>query len=550
MAVKRILVFSFILFVISALSWPQPLEMKSVTVAGFINKGKSNRDNINAIMTKSLSTFLSKISKNITPYNEVEKAALEDNFWNKKELKSDQAINIAQRFSTEQVITGDYIVNDNNETISIKVYVYNVINGQLLFQRNYKGSAGPDIFDTIDKMILDVSGLLAGKPIKLGYVKIAIKQEGVSYQLFVNDGFIKLINSKEGYIDKFVSGQSVDISLKADQSDKEVLKRKLEIQSGKTNVLEYNPTGVLILETIESGIDVYMNGTNIGKTDNSGELKITNVGAGKQNVISIKNGSGLIAATNIVINEAELKVVVFKTALQNNSIPLSEKQSQTGDKSLPWYARFTLSFNTVYKFPFLNPNSRFWSAAANVISSNNNNINNNNNNYYNTNANVNPYLEGNLLYRAFDFLAVGIFMQGGVGGNNNNNNNNNNNGSLIGFPIGGGMIRIIPFFFRNHLDGETMFYVDLKAGREGIDFGLNNGNGDNNGFYSAIALGGAVGWVPGIQLAVSAGYEYCVFNNIPYMDTNGNAEILSDSSGTVTLDTSCFFVQLNLLINF
>ncbi len=317
MAVKRTLASLFILFVFSLPGMTAQLEMKSATVAGFINKGKSNQDNINILMTKSLSTFLSKISKNITPYKDVEEIAQGTNFWSLKVLDSDKAINIAQHFSMEQVITGDYAVNDKTGTIVINVFVYNVVNGQLLFQRNYKGNAGPEIFDTIDKMILDVSGLLVGKPIELGYVNITVRTGKTNYKLFVNDAFVKVIGSNNGYFDNFISGQSIDIVLKSGKADSEVLRRRLDIQSGKTNEVEYNPAGVLILETLESGVEVSINGTFIGKTDESGELKVPDVESGKKNIISVKYGNGTASTTNVVINEAELKVVVFKNMGQN-----------------------------------------------------------------------------------------------------------------------------------------------------------------------------------------------------------------------------------------
>ncbi len=306
--------FLAISFLFPGIMLPQKLEMKSATVAGFINRGKSSKDNINLLMGRSLTTFLMKISKSITPFRDVQDSAGASGFWGQKELNSSQAINIAQQFSTEQVITGDYLVNDQKDTITINVYVYNVVNGELLFKRNYKGDAGPEIFETIDKMILDISGLLVGKTISIGYFKLDVKPDKTKYRLFINDSFVKLVGSGDGYFDKFISGQSIDISLKPEKSDDEALRKIIEIKSGKTNELVYNPSGVLIVEAMESGIDVYLNGAKIGKTDSSGEFIIQGIEAGKDNGITLKNGNSFLSGTNINIREGSTKVVVFKTS--------------------------------------------------------------------------------------------------------------------------------------------------------------------------------------------------------------------------------------------
>ncbi len=305
---KKVFVILLILFASQGLIRPEDFQMKSVTVAGFINRGKPNQSNINIMMVKSLSTFLSKISKKVTPYKDIEESARGGGFWEMKELNIGKAINIAQQFSSEQVITGDYLVNDQSGKITINVYVYNVINGQLLFTRVYKGDSGLEIFTTIDKMILDVSGLLIGKTISLGYFRLNIKPIGTKYRLFINGSFVKTVDNRDGYFDKFISGQSIDISLKQEKSEDEVLRKILEMKSGVTNELNFNPSGVLIIEAMESGADVYLNGKIIGKTDGSGELIIPDVEAGKENRIALKNSE----TTNIVIKEGTTKVVVFK----------------------------------------------------------------------------------------------------------------------------------------------------------------------------------------------------------------------------------------------
>ena len=210
-------------------------EIPSVTVAGFINLGKPADSTINIMITKSLITFLSKVSEGITPYENSLKAAEENGFFTAGKMNPETAILIAQTFGSERVIAGDYLVNDKDQTIAVNVYVYDVITGKLKLQRSYSGPIGLDLFDTIDKIIRDVTGLVIGKAVELGKLKVAIENSTNSYELFINDKPEKNIDSKVGFEDEYVAGRTVRVMLKSKNTGNTVLVKSVLMENRKNH---------------------------------------------------------------------------------------------------------------------------------------------------------------------------------------------------------------------------------------------------------------------------------------------------------------------------
>ena len=378
-------------------------------------------------------------------------------------------------------------------------------------------------------MILDVSGLLVGKPLEIGFVRVKIKPGNIDYKLFVNDQYISSVSSKQGFIDKFIAGQQVILSLKTGRPDREVMRKSVDIEAGATNEIDFNPAGILIVETEGSGNDIYTNGFYAGKTDAKGELKIPDVEAGVLQAIDVKNGGRELSVTNVEVNESEIKVVIFKTPEGNNNTPAS----QPGKPAL---RRFTIGVAFVKKFPDTSPNVSFLNELKGY------------NGITNT-VNDSGYLcaEINALYRVYDFLAVGPFL---------NLPFENNSALRLSTQSFGAIIRFIPFSFLTK-DSESMLYSDLKlgVGPLGPPSQLNNYNqqGENVGFwteqgnfspYAALSVGGLFGLGP-VQLGISIGYEYCPIGDIGTQISGGQTFHMN-----TTLDNSCFFIQANLNFNF
>lgn len=307
---KKTLTSLLVLLVVMTSAYSQ--DLKSTTVAGFINKGDNSFDNINIQMTKSMVAFLSKLSKNISPYPDTAETAQSQGFWNKKTFDSADAISVAQTMGNEQVITGDYSVNSKSEIISINVYVYDVVTGKLKLERKYSGNAGIDLFDTIDKMIKDVSGLLIGKSIDFGTFQLTVGQAEKTYKLYINGSFIKAVSKKIPFTEKFLSGQKIDVRLVNPEDDREIFRNYFDIIKGKVTEYNYYPFGTVIVKVMDGVSDVFVNGKLYGRTDSSGTISITNVAADQNLNITSKAVDQTQGNAVVRVKEGESKVVVLE----------------------------------------------------------------------------------------------------------------------------------------------------------------------------------------------------------------------------------------------
>ena len=67
---------------------------------------------------------------------------------------------IARHFDSKQLVTGEYTANDNDNTVSLKVNLYDVDTGKLLLSHSYNGKTGINLFDTIDLIVKNISDLM------------------------------------------------------------------------------------------------------------------------------------------------------------------------------------------------------------------------------------------------------------------------------------------------------------------------------------------------------------------------------------------------------
>jgi hypothetical protein len=108
------------------------------------------------------------------------------------------------------------------------------------------------------------------------------------------------------------------------------------------------------------------------------------------------------------------------------------------------------------------------------------------------------------------------------------------------------MVRLIPFSFPGP-DSESILYIDLKAGESYLG-GPGTQSLESSAPYFGLDLGGAIGLSRLLQLGISIGYQHCEFDNITY-DTQSGAGTLSYNGSNVSLNTTCFFVQIGLILN-
>jgi hypothetical protein len=290
---------------------------------------------------------------------------------------------------------------------------------------------------------------------------------------------------------------------------------------------------------MEKDAGVSINGTFIGKTDDSGELKVQDAAAGVDNEISLKRGSGQIITTNIMISEADVRVVVFNIA---------RAEPGTGIPVVPAQNRlFSIGLSVSLRSPDNGgQNNEFFSDIDNIA------------NGYGATVSS-PYehlfsfgIEANFLFRLNKFIAVGPFLNAEYI-NFYNTAGNNFDLSVLNY---GALLRIIPFSFTNG-NSESIIYIDLKAGMGNIlNAGLNTTSDTNtssgssttsitsgsSSYYFSAALGGLWGVTPSFQIGLAAGMEYGSFENLSYYyhssSTTGNL-----GSSTVLINSG-YFLQL------
>lgn len=117
---------------------------------------------MNVVLIKSLITKYSEIPQaKVTSYDDLAKKAA--GYWKIKENNPDLALPIAQFFDSRLMILGDYAVSRERDHISISVRVYDVVTGEIKLNRSYENTGDDGIFETIDRMARNISGLLVQK---------------------------------------------------------------------------------------------------------------------------------------------------------------------------------------------------------------------------------------------------------------------------------------------------------------------------------------------------------------------------------------------------
>jgi hypothetical protein len=294
------------------------VEMKSVTIAGFINTGEARDASVNVQMTRSLITFLTKFSKNVTPYASLEPAAR--SFWKMKILDENLAMGIAQSFDTKQVLTGTYRVNNKKETIEINVFVYDVVTGDLKLKRSYKGSAGVEIFDTIDKMIRDVTGLLIGRALDFGDIRVNVLSDKGPHKLFVDGMFAADLTNRKPFLYKTFANSQSAVSIRIASTGRDVLEKTVDVVKDGVVDVTYTPSGTVVIKTAIGTNDVFLNGKESGviQTGGAGELTMPNIPANVPTTVQIRSEGKIVAEETVTVDEGEIKVVYVGDANQDS----------------------------------------------------------------------------------------------------------------------------------------------------------------------------------------------------------------------------------------
>ncbi len=307
-------------------------EVKSLAVIGFINLGDKTENSINLVVCKSMTTFLSKLPGiKIRPFSDVENAAKEENFWESRKLDVNAALDIGLKLKVNQAIFGTYSVNKQNETIIITVYDYDVKTSELILKREYKGDAGRDIFDTVDKLIKNISSLILGKDIKIGKLNVEINAENREYKLYINNVFQKDIKKSEGFSDIIAANEDAEISLRnlKDGKENEVYKDFIRVKEDDIYKLSYTPSGSILIKTVPKAA-IIVNDIPAGETGENGEINIKNIRSEFTNVIKINKDGKEIWEKEVLVEEGKSYQLIIeggKEGIIKANIPKDESKN-------------------------------------------------------------------------------------------------------------------------------------------------------------------------------------------------------------------------------
>lgn len=276
-------------------------------IIGFINQGKKGDDSIQTVIGKSLFSFLNKLpGTDLLPLSESLSEGQRQGFSKLEKVYQSPVIKAGQAIGAGIVIAGEYRVV--NEEIKIVVYGYDVVTGNLKFKKEYRGDAGPDIFDTIDNVVNDVAGILIGRKIELATLDIQVADTDQQYRVYLNGKYIDLAGKNLVFKERILAGMDNELVIRNASTMKEVYIELLNVKKGDVRSIVYAPVAKLSIETIkltEPAI-ILIDGKKVGDAKEGTPLKLTNMLSGKPIKVQIVNIAGKsIAERNVTLDEAE-----------------------------------------------------------------------------------------------------------------------------------------------------------------------------------------------------------------------------------------------------
>ena len=322
--IYKIINISILIFFLS--SFTEAVEMRNVTVAGFINLSDKPNNNINMVITRSLTTFLSKIPDvNVAPFSDVQRLADENKIWETPTPDPDtnKVIEMGKKLGSRFVVIGNYKIDkQNRDKIIIHAFVYNTATSELKFSQQYEGSSGIDIFDTIDNLIGDISSMLMERNIAIAKLQVNVFPDNKIYKLYVNGRFQKEISRKNGFYDSIPTGDNIEVSIRetAGLQEREVYRNIIKANEGQEFRINYSPTGSISVKS-EPGIKIFINGKEAGFTDQNGILDIPNLALDTSYSIRAEKDGNPLETKEISMKDDKAYIVNFGIGKQK-SLPV------------------------------------------------------------------------------------------------------------------------------------------------------------------------------------------------------------------------------------
>lgn len=276
----KIAIFSLLCFMTAGLMQPSySAEEKTISVAGFLNKGARSDDSVNLVISKSLISVLQKVPGfKVTPFSRVESEAKKRDLWTVKNYELNNLLDFGLLFAAKTIVCGDYLIDKGKETVQINVFAYNVATGELTMKRTYKGSAGVDIFDTIDNMVKNITSLLAGRAVVFAKLDLNIVNTKQVYHLYISSNFQKAVSSADPFSENVLANEPLLVTLQKPDNANEVFRKSLLLKEGEVQKISYEPSGTVVVRFKGgAGSAVFLDGKKVGVIDNAGECLISGI---------------------------------------------------------------------------------------------------------------------------------------------------------------------------------------------------------------------------------------------------------------------------------
>ena len=326
---RKFYIFFFILFLITHI-FPA-INTNSVAVIGFLNKGDKVDNDYNTIITHSLNNFLSRIGEiEVVNPDMVKKVVEEKKLLETDSLNIETALDIGVSFSAGNIIVGEYLANRKTKKINITMFVYNVITSEMRLKRTYTENLGPDIFDTVDKMITTVGSHLLSKPIKIGKLLVRVGSDE-QYELYINNKFQRLLDQKEIFSETMLAEANTVVVLKKLPEKEIVYSNVISIKSDETYNIFYLPTANLIINSKGfEGSEIILDDIIMGKVDNEGMTVLSNIQINKTIKVGISKERKILTEKEVKLDKAKDYFLDFsrdKTGVLSEKSVIKEEKS-------------------------------------------------------------------------------------------------------------------------------------------------------------------------------------------------------------------------------
>ncbi len=290
---RRLCLVLFVFVLFSSVAWSQ----KKVLIVRFYSVNGRNTD-LEDVFPRSIGAFL----KEMGAMEVIEMYKIKS-----KPFKKDELLKMGQKAGVDLVVWGKYmsVGEDEEEKIRVSVVAYDVISYRKRFEKRYVGQGGVDVFELIDRVVVEISGLLLGKRLEFG--KLVLKVEGGKWKYDVFLGTVKVgsVGAGETFEKKIVAGIRYVLSVRNSATKKEVLYD--EFTAGKDETVEkvYRPEGMLKFNLGGKKFDVFVDGKKV----NPAGVKVP---AGKKLSVEVKEGSDVVLKKEVELEEGETRVLDVK----------------------------------------------------------------------------------------------------------------------------------------------------------------------------------------------------------------------------------------------